>query len=216
MIEPILLSEQNEVEEKPRQKSTGKVQWLMFLLFSFVLAGGVIALVMHFDQPQDSDTQSTPPILTSPQNAEVCGACTIIPGMEGHVICKSCKWNKVDVKDLSCPSGYGNMEFQSVKIGGKTNAEAMAVLQSECSEQFEETASETCSFTLDTLLGGQSPVDVVDEPLLEKRHKHPKDPNSVKAEYTCHKAEADVIETDVYSEEQPLVLQSALLSEPFL
>merc|ERR550532_701256 len=141
MIEPILLSEQNEVEEKPRQKSTGKIQWLMFLLFSIVLAGGVIALVMHFDQPQDSQS-STPPILTSPQNAEVCGACTIIPGMEGHVICKSCKWNKLDSKDLSCPSGYGNMEFQSVRIGGKTSAEAMAALQSECSTQFEETASE--------------------------------------------------------------------------
>lgn len=216
MIEPILLSEQNEAEEQPRQKTTGACQWMMFLAFSILLAGAVIGLVMHFDQPEQDSQPSTPPILTSPQSTEVCGACTIIPGMESHVICKSCKWNKLESKDLSCPSGYGSMEFQSVKIGGKTNAQAMAALQSECSKQFQETAGETCSFMLDTLLNGQ--VDeVASEPVLEKHH-HPKDPNSVKAQYTCHKIESEILEndTDVYSEEEPIKLQSALLNEPFL
>jgi len=219
MIEPILLSETNE-KPAERKQGSGKFQWVMFIVFSFILAGAVIGLVMFLDPPKTDSSSSTPPVLTSPQMAEVCGACTLVPHMEDHVICKSCKWDRAESKTLPCPAGYGEMEFQNVKLGGKMNSEALAAVQNECANQYEENleADFSCEFNLDTLLGVETseqsePTDVdPNSPVLEARHHHHKhsDVNSVKAEYTCHKTEGLNL-----NEERPF-LQSALLSEPFL
>lgn len=224
MIEPILLTEENEKRTFQKKSSSTKFQWVMFIAFSIVLAGGIIALVMHFDQPEGSSSNDAPPVLTSPQSAELCGACTLIPHMEDHVMCKSCKWNRAESKSLLCPAGYGNMEFQKVKLGGKMNSEALAALQEECTKQFhhrqyQDVAGDfACSFTLDTLLPGTEPTEpesTTSSPTLERRRprRAATDEGSVKAEYTCHKLGDDTFN---YEENLPVRLSSALLSEPFL
>merc|ERR1719334_347685 len=109
------------------------------------------------DGRPDADTNETPPVLTSPSAAEICDACTLIPTMEDHVMCKSCSFAVHESKSLVCPADYGELTLSSVDVGGHSSATALAAIQNECTAQYADYFEDSgepfaCTFTLDSLL----------------------------------------------------------------
>jgi len=218
MIEPILLEEQTHAQKKPQGAS--KSNWIMFILFSIILAGAAVAVVLTIDgKSTDADTNESPPVLTSPNAAEICDACTLVPSMEDHVMCKSCSWHKQDSKSLVCPSGYGDLTLSDVQVGGKANSAALAAIQNECTAQYADYFEDSgepfaCTFTLNSLLPTSSEAPVSsDEPLLAK-HGHHSNPDKAKAKFICSKN----VEVETYDEIPALRLRSPspVVDNPFL
>jgi len=202
MIESILLEEQDHKQQNAH-KGAKKSHWVMFILFSLLLAGAAVAVVLAFDARASNTGSSpaSPPILTSPSATQMCDACTLVPNMEDHVICKSCGFLREDSKSLLCPAGYGDLTLSKVEVGGHSNSLGLAAIQNECSSQYADYFEDNgepfaCTFTLDTL-----------EADLGQTGK-------IKASYVCQKN----VEVETYSETPAFRLRSPSrsLPEPFL
>jgi hypothetical protein len=120
----------------------------------------------------------------------------MLPDFDDYCLGYTCRFDKTEDKTISCPNGYGDIQFYKVKYGSDHSAEGIVLLQEECSSQMAE-VNGVCTFNVSEMLGSE-PIDdttAESEPESEEiveggevmlTHS---DPNSVKAYFLCNKIE---------------------------
>jgi len=158
--EPILLSDFQASKQAPPPKRF----WLGWIMLSIVMVAAVGSGVYYFSS-NTAESQAAIPLTPFLSSSRQFGECRMNPDDSSFVKCLD-RFMIDEEKDVSCPIGYGSIDFYDVKLGGRRNPVASAAMQKECQRQaadWENMISSgepgvdtqfKCSFVLQDLIAG--------------------------------------------------------------
>lgn len=136
-------------------------------------------------------TEVAEPFLGSAENVELCGTCTIIPGVDAYKMCHTCYTPIEETTRLACAAEEAVIVTKVKSAEHSLRASDMALIYNECQENRVEDGA--CEFSLQVLRDPEvdyieyepeeaidETVDPVDEPTLTHSH-----PGEVKVYYMC-------------------------------